>query len=206
MRHARRTSPWLLAAVSGAVFGVVCGVARAQAPAIPSMSSGSALPYTQAGYIGISGGRSRYDLATGPAGVGHDDSDSAWKITTGGYFHQNIGVEVAYLHFGRAHRLDGRTKGEGINLSLVGRAPLGERLELFAKAGTTYSRTSTTGLSTYGVRTGKNDGFGLSYGAGASWAFTPNIAAVLEWERHRLRFADSTSPTDMATVGLRYRF
>lgn len=206
MRHARRTSPWLLAAVSGALFGVVCGVARAQAPASPSMPSGSALPYTQAGYIGISGGRSQYDLATGPAGVGYDDSDSAWKIATGGYFHQNVGVEVGYLYFGRAHRLDGRTKGEGINLSLVGRAPLGERLELFAKAGATYSRTSTTGLSAYGVRTGKNDGFGLSYGAGASWAFTPNIAAVLEWERHRLRFSDSTAPTDMATVGLRYRF
>ena len=30
MRHARRssTSPWLIAAIGGALFGVVCGVAR----------------------------------------------------------------------------------------------------------------------------------------------------------------------------------
>jgi opacity protein-like surface antigen len=192
--------------VSGAIFGLVCGVARAQAPASPDMPSRSALPYTQAGYVGLSGGRSMYDLSTGPAGVGFDDNGNAWKLATGGYFHPNVGVEVGYLHFGRAYRLGGRTRAEGINLSLVGRAPLGERLELFAKAGTTYSRTATSGDPGYGLRTGKNNGMGLSYGIGASWGFTPNIAAVLEWERHRLRFADDTAPTDMATVGVRYRF
>ena len=47
---------------------------------------------------------------------------------------------------------------------------------------------------------------GLSFGVGASWGFTPNIAAVLEWERHRLHFADDTAPADLATVGVRYRF
>ena len=207
MRHVRRsTSPWLIAAISGALFGVVCGMARAQAPADAPMSSRSVLPFTQSGYIGLSGGRSQYDLATGPAGLAYDDTDTAWKLSAGGYFHRNVGVEVSYLDFGRAYRLDGRTKAQGINLSLVGRAPIGERLELFAKAGTTYSRTSTSAQPVYGLRAGKNSGMGLSYGVGASWGFTPNIAAVLEWERHRLRFADDTAPADMATVGVRYKF
>jgi opacity protein-like surface antigen len=210
MRHARRsnsTSHWLIAAVGGALFGVVCGIARAQAPAdAPLPSSRSFLPFTQAGYVGLSGGRSRYDLYSGPSGLAYDDSDTAWKLSTGGYFHRNFGVELGYLDFGRSYRLDGRTKAQGVNLSLVGRAPIGDRLELFAKAGTTYSRTVTSAQPVYGLRTGRDSGMGLSFGVGASWGFTPNIAAVLEWERHRLHFADDTAPADMATVGVRYRF
>lgn len=208
MRYGRRnaTSPWLLAAVSGALFGLLCGVVRAQAPADAPPPSGSALPFTQSGYVGLSGGRSLYDLSSGPAGLAYDDTDTAWKLSTGGYFHRNFGVEVGYLDFGRAYRLDGRTKARGINLSLIGRAPIGDRLELFAKAGTTYSRTSTSAAPVYGLRAGRNSGMGLSYGLGASWGFTPNIAAVLEWERHRLHFSDDTSSADMATVGVRYRF
>lgn len=210
MRHARRsssTSPWLIAAVGGALFGVVCGIARAQAPADASPSSSkSILPFTQAGYVGLSGGRSRYDLYSGPSGLAYDDRDTAWKLSTGGYFHRNFGVELGYLDFGRSYRLDGRTKAQGVNLSLVGRAPIGDRLELFAKAGTTYSRTVTSAQPVYGLRTGRDSGMGLSFGVGASWGFTPNIAAVLEWERHRLHFADDTAPADMATVGVRYRF
>ena len=76
----------------------------------------------------------------------------------------------------------------------------------FGKVGTTYARTRTNGYSNLGVQTGKDNGFGLSYGLGARWAFNTQWAAVLEWERHRLHFADGKANTNMTTLGVQYRY
>lgn len=168
----------------------------------------SALPYTHDGYLGISGGRSKYSLNGGPAGLGlgYDETDNAFKLYTGGYFHPNLGVEFGYLNVGKARRLGGDTKAQGFNLSLVGRAPLSEQFDVFGKIGTTYGRTDTSGLTATGANLGKEDGFGLSYGLGARWAFTPQWAAVVEWERHKFKFSDGDAPVNLTTVGLQYRF
>jgi opacity protein-like surface antigen len=166
----------------------------------------SVLPYTQNGYVGINAGQSRYDIRGGAGGAPFDDSDSAFKLYTGGFFHPNVGVELGYINAGKAHRLGGDTEAHGFNLSLVGRAPLSEQFDLFGKVGTTYGRTRTSGTSGLGVQTGKEDGFGLSYGLGARWAFTPQWAAVLEWESHKFKFSDGSDAVRMTTVGLQYRF
>lgn len=169
---------------------------------------GSVLPYTQDGYIGLSGGRSAYSLNGGPAGLGlsYDDSGNAFKIYTGGFFHPNAGVEFGYINAGTARRLGGETKAHGFNLSLVGRAPLTEQFDVFGKIGTTYGRTRTSGLAVTGAELGKESGFGLSYGLGARWAFTPQWAAVVEWERHKFKFSDGGEHVNLTTVGLQYRF
>ena len=180
--------------------------ANAGTPASGRSDRMSVLPYTQDGYLGISAGRSQYDLRSGPAGTAYDDSGNAFKVYTGGFFHPNLGVELGYINAGKARRLGGDTKAQGVNLSLVGRAPLGEQFDLFGKVGTTYGRTQTDGSSNLGVRTGKEDGFGLSYGIGARWAFAPQWAAVLEWESHKFKFSDGDEAVKMTTVGLQYRF
>lgn len=166
----------------------------------------SFLPYTQNGYLGLSAGASRYDIRPGPVGAPFDDGDTAFKITTGGNFHPHWGVELGYLHAGRADRLYGSTRAQGLNLSLVGRAPLGESFDVFGKLGTTYGWTRTTGSPGLGVATGKDDGFGLAYGAGLRWNFAPQWSAVLEWERHRMRFADGRGNVDLTTLGVQYRY
>ena len=188
-------------ASSSAASGANAGI-----PASGRSDRMSVLPYTQDGYLGISAGRSQYDLRSGPAGTAYDDSDNAFKVYTGGFFHPNLGVELGYINAGKARRLGGDTKAQGVNLSLVGRAPLGEQFDLFGKVGTTYGRTQTDGSSNLGVRTGKEDGFGLSYGIGARWAFAPQWAAVLEWESHKFKFSDGDEAVKMTTVGLQYRF
>jgi OmpA-OmpF porin, OOP family len=166
----------------------------------------SVLPYTHDGYVGISGGRSKYDLNSGNVGLESDNTDNALKLYTGGFFHPNWGLEVGYVNAGKARRLGGETEAHGFNLSLVGRAPLSEQFDLFGKVGTTYGRTRTSGFSGLGVQTGKEDGFGLSYGVGARWSFNPQWAAVIEWESHKFKFSDGDEAVKMTTVGLQYRF
>ena len=188
-------------------FAMVCAAGAVQAQSLGStMSERSFVPGTQAGYVGLNIGQSKYDLRSGIGGFAFDDSDTAFKIYTGGYFNPYFGVELGYLHAGEATRIGGTTKAQGLNLSLIGRAPLGEQFDVFAKLGTTYGRTRTSGFSGTGVATGKDSGFGLSYGLGVRWAFTPQWAAVLEWERHRFHFADGRSDVDLTSLGLQYRF
>lgn len=172
------------------------------------MDRRSIIPYTQDGYIGLSGGRSDFSLNGGPSGLGlsYDDSGNAYKLYAGGFFHPNVGVEFGYLNAGKARRLGGETKAHGFNLSLVGRAPLTEQFDVFGKVGTTYGRTRTSGFVAAGVPLGKDNGFGLSYGLGARWSFTPQWAAVVEWERHKFRFSDGGDEVNMTTVGVQYRF
>jgi OOP family OmpA-OmpF porin len=172
----------------------------------PNSERTSFVPYTQNGYVGISGGKSKYDLNGGPVGLDRDNSDNALKIYTGGFFHPNLGVEFGYLNAGKARRLGGDTKAHGFNLSLVGRAPLHEQFDMFGKVGATYGRTNTSGFAGTGVQTGKEDGVGLSYGLGARWSFTPQLAAVVEWESHKFKFADGKSNVKLTTVGLQYKF
>lgn len=206
MTSSSRIIPLALTLAFAAVGAQAQSTNSSYAPARADRTS--IVPYTQNGYVGISGGRSKYELNSGPAGFGFesDNSDSALKLSTGGYFNKNFGVEIGYINAGKVQRLGGDTKAQGFNLSLIGRAPLSEQFDLFGKVGTTYSRTKTSGFAATGVRTGSESGFGLSYGVGARWAFSPQWAAVVEWENHRFKFADANSDVKLTTVGLQYRF
>lgn len=166
----------------------------------------SLLPGVQRGYVGLSGGTSKYDLRSGSSGFEFDDSDTVIKLYTGAYFHPNLGLELSYLDLGKARRIGGRTSARGLNVSLTGRLPLTTQLDLVGKLGTTYGRTHTQGFGGFGVQPGKSDGFGLSFGAGLRWAFSPQWSAVLEWERHRLHFADGHSDVDTTTLGVQFNY
>ena len=56
------------------------------------------------------------------------------------------GVEIGYLDLGRIAREGGKTRAQGLNLSLVGKAPLASSFGVFGRLGTTYGRTETIGL------------------------------------------------------------
>jgi OmpA-OmpF porin, OOP family len=164
-------------------------------------------PYSTGGYIGFNAGRSDYDVSCGTGGQPCDDTDSAWKLYSGSMMNPNFGVELGLLSFGEVDRAGGSTRAAGLNLSLVGRAPIGERFALFGKLGTTYGRTKVSAAAGSGVNTGSESGFGLSYGLGASFDITQQWAVVLEWERHNLKFAGAgRDPIKATTIGVRYGF
>jgi opacity protein-like surface antigen len=58
-----------------------------------------------------------------------------------------------------------------------------------------------------GIASGNESGFGVSYGIGAEYVFSPQLSAVLQYDEHRLKFAGTGRDRVSATsVGLRYRF
>ncbi|RRS05201.1 porin family protein [Aquabacterium soli] len=164
------------------------------------------IPYTSSGYIGVSGGKP--DLKTAcAAGLSCDDPDSAWSVYLGGQFNPYLGLQLGYLQLQDADRNGGDTKVRGVNISLTGALPLGSNFSLNGRVGGTYGWTKTTVGAAVTAPSGNEEGFGVAYGVGASWDFDRHWSVTVDWDRHRLKFAgDEKKNTDIASVGLRYRF
>jgi OmpA-OmpF porin, OOP family len=184
----------------------------ASAQMMGSSSSGPWVRPPGSSYAGFNIGRANYSIPTGA--FASDTKDTTYGINLGSYFTNYAGVEIGYIDFGNATRGGGGTEAQGFNISLVGRFPFGERIgflgssfNLLGKIGTTYTRTETTSLVGSGIPRGKEDGFGLSLGVGAEYQFATNLSAVLQYDRHNVKFAgDQDEHIGVTSVGLRYRF
>jgi OmpA-OmpF porin, OOP family len=167
----------------------------------------SVLPWTRRGYVGLNVGRSDYgDLACG-VGFSCDDSGTRGHVYTGGYFNDWLGMEVGYMNEGKVDRSGGSTRAEGINLSLVGRVPLGSSFNAFGKVGSTYGRTRVSASPLSGITEGRERGWGPSFGIGAGFDFTNGSGIVLEWSRNDYHVpGGGRSNIDGASLGYVHRF
>lgn len=159
-------------------------------------------------YLGLNVGRSDFSsLSNGNGIFPSDNHDTVYGINAGSYFNKNFGLELGYTNFGKVARAGGDTKAQGVNLSLIGTLPLTTSFNLLGKLGTTYSRTDVSSSPFSGVASGNESGFGVSYGIGAEYSFSPQLSAVLQYDAHNMKFADTgRERIGATTVGLRYRF
>ena len=166
----------------------------------------SLIPYTRRGYVGLNLGKAEYDLACGSGGYACEDSELSGYVYTGGMFNDWFGTEIGYINTGKAERSGGRTRAQGVNVSLVARAPLGP-VNLFAKVGALYGETRVSSGFLSNVQEGKDRGWGASYGAGVGFDFTPTSGVVLEWSRNEFRFPGAgRQDVDSTSVGYVHRF
>jgi len=200
MKNSRLIRAGLLAA---AASFTLAGVAQAQsAPQTPTPS------YRAGGaYFDLNAGRSDFSLGNGVGVWDSDEGDTAYSAHIGSYFNDNVGVELGYTDFGSIKRAGGNTKARALSLSLVGKFPLSPSFNLLAKIGASYSDTDTSANPASGVATGSENGYGLSYGVGAEYAFTPKWSALLQYESHDVKFAgDNNERIGVTTLGVRYRY
>lgn len=170
-------------------------------------SMGSDLYGAGKSYIGLNAGESDFSLGNGTGVFGSERHDTVYNVYVGNYFSNNFGLELGYTDFGRVNRAGGRTKADGINVSLVGKLPLGDSFNLLGKVGTTYGRTEVSSAPGSGVVAGDESAFGWSYGVGAEYNFNPQWSAVLQYDEHDLKYAgDQRDRISAVTLGVRYRF
>ena len=194
-----------------AALRVVLSVVLAAAPALwlpaAAQTTSSSWFGTGHNYLGLNLGRSHYGVDCGGTALVCDTSDRSVKVTAGAMASDYWGVELGYMDLGRIARAGGKTKAQGLNLSLVGKAPVVQQFSVFGKVGTTYGRTETSAAVGSGVAAGTRHGLGLSYGAGVSWDFTPRLSATLEWDSNDFRFASGgRDPVRSTSLGLQYRY
>jgi hypothetical protein len=158
-------------------------------------------------YVELGIGKSDYSLGNGIGVFGSDQGDTSYSVRAGSYFNNNMGLEVGYTNFGTINRAGGTTKAQGINLSLLGKMPLNANFNLLGKIGTTYSYTDVSSNPASGVVAGSANGFGLSYGVGAEYVFSPQWSGVLQYESQDLKFAgDHNDRVGVTSLSARYRF
>ena len=160
---------------------------------------------TSYGYVGLNLGSANWgDSCDGFSGIFNcDDSAFAGKFYTGGLISRMVGVELGYVNFGRPDTQFGSWKAHGINASIVANLPV-DPVNLFARVGTTYGWTTTPGGA--GMRSGDDNGFGISYGAGIGFDVTPRFQLTAEWDRTRFNFVNGDQDLDMYSLGVRYKF
>jgi OOP family OmpA-OmpF porin len=191
------TTHWIvLAALAGAAAG-----AQAQSSTASQPTGWSLMPGTRSGYVGLNIGKPDHGLSC-VAGFDCDDPNAGAYVYTGGFFNDWVGAEVGYAWLGRTDRAGGRSRAEGINLSLVLRAPLG-RASVFAKGGTTYGRTRVSADLLSGVESGSKSSWGPAYGVGVGYDFGTRSSVVLEWMRHEMKFP-GTGRRDVEMTGIGY--
>jgi len=201
-----QTSSRSLVQLSRALLGAAVLLGAAQAA---NAQSYAPMTGNGASYIGLSGGPSDFSRSRGGIGLfNNGDHDTAYSLMAGSYFiNPNVGMELGYTNFGSVARGGGDTKAEGINVSVIGKLPVGNSLNLLGKVGTTYGRTDVSANPASGIRSGSESGFDWSYGVGAELVINPQWSAVLQYDEHYLKFAGASSERiTTTTIGARMHF
>lgn len=188
--------------IASALLMSMVGIASAQSTMDNRSTSGNQ-------YIGINGGPSDFSRANGGNFLFPNDSNNtAYGIAYGNYFaNSNAGVEFGYTNYGQVSRGGGNTKAEGINISLIGRLPVGSMFNLTGKIGTTYGHTDVSANPASGLRTGSESGFDWSYGVGGELLISPQWSAVVNYDEAYMKFPGTDSKKiATTTIGARFHF
>lgn len=193
-----------------------------------------ALAQNGQGYVSVGAGVSKFavdDCDALPAGFSCDESGFAWNVRAGYYVFPWLGLEGAFVDFGKAAvpgvllnpppgtvaiPADSDLRASGFAASLVGRVPLGP-LSVMGRVGWAAVTGKFTGnaaaqdvatgaVQYFDARTRETTGQ-LVYGAGVSFDFARGVTARLDWDRTKAE--DGLNPkfdVEMITAGVAYRF
>ena len=159
------------------------------------------------GYAGVSGGQSKFRTDCAATNVfSCDQRDTGWKVYTGARISEIFGAEIGYTDFGTINANGGDTKAWAVPITLTAGIPLGDRFAIFAKGGGLFGRTDIDASPATLVDTGHKNGWGWTYGAGASMKVAQHWDIRVDWDRYQLDFVGGSKDVDMATAGVQFRF
>src|SRR3569832_274073 len=155
-------------------------------------------------YLGSNLGRGFLDTTQCASTVLFCDSrDRSSQLYAGTMFSKHWGAELGYLDTGRVAATLGESRTQGLSLSLVARTRILDSLAVFGKVGTAYGRSDTSVMGN-SAAPGAEQSFGLAYGGGLSWNFSPRLSATFEWGSYDLRLPGG--PVRSTSLGLKYSY
>lgn len=153
------------------------------------------------GYVGFNVGKTDWGTSSDP---------TSFSLIGGYFFAESFSAELAYTDFGSASgfaELNGESffgdlDGSGWRLSAVGRLPVGESFDLFAKLGVML--WDIDGDVSFADRSGRvgTDGNDFVFSIGGSYHITEAVVSTLEYER----VTGDLDGLDTLSLGLFVRF
>lgn len=168
------------------------------------------------GYLSAAGGLSQQDADCGDTDR-CDKSGTAFRLAGGYRFNSLLGIEAAYLDFGKSTassdlpgfgRVEGEAKVNGPGLALVLFAPVASQLDLQARLGVANMKVKLRGRLNNGpwVDAGSETKAAFWGGLGLSYAFTPSLAGNVQWDGTQGEFEGDKARVNAFTIGLTLRF
>ena len=161
------------------------------------------------GYLGASAGETKFrnECSRTITQFECDRKDTGFKVYAGGKMNEVLGMEIGYTDFGRIRVLGGETEAWAVPVTLIAGVPIGERFNVFAKGGGLYARTDVwVDIRDSISERGEKNGWGWTYGAGATFSITPQLQVRADWDRYKLDFVGGRRDVDMLSAGLQFRF
>ena len=161
------------------------------------------------GYLGASAGEAKYRSSCNRTVTLFqcDTKDTGFRIYAGGKMSEVLGLEVGYTSFGTISVLGGETEAWAVPITLTAGMPIGNRFNIFAKGGGLYARTDVSvDLNDSLSARGSRNGWGWTYGAGTTFAITPNVMLRADFDRYKLDFVGGRRDIDMLSAGVQFRF
>ena len=195
----------LIAALSTAALGAFASPAPAQ-PSDTSLTMPYQKEFWTTGHAGIELGRSKLDIGC-PAGATCDERANAFKAFAGGRFNNVFGGEVSFLQTNNfdfsGPGTSGNLKMQAVNFGLLAGVPFGpsRNSSVFGKLGVLWGHTK--------VGSDSQNGWGGSYGLGATIGVTRDWAVRLDWDRYRFKLpggGGDRENIDSLLIGAQYTF
>jgi OOP family OmpA-OmpF porin len=159
------------------------------------------------GYVGASAGESKFEQECRSNNIFNcDRRDTGFKVYAGGRMSEVLGFEIGYTDFGRVRGSGGDTDAWAIPLTLTAGIPLGPRFNIFGKIGGLYGRTDVTASASTLLDTGHKNGWGWTWGGGATFKVTQNLDVRVDFDRYKLDFVGGRRDVDMLSGGVQFRF
>jgi OOP family OmpA-OmpF porin len=115
-----------------------------------------------------------------------DEKDRTWKVSAGYRFHRNIAIEAGYVDLGKYSAGLGGTNvrfdAKAFELLAVGIVPVTQAFSVYGKAGLArWDVDAAISGTTFRI---SENGTDFTFGVGAQYDFTQNLAGRLEWQRY----------------------
>ena len=157
-------------------------------------------------YLGLNLARSRMQACSSTA-LTCENKQPAAQFYSGTMLGNFWGVELAYSDTPRIARTAGDAPAQGLTLSLLGKTQLMPSVGLYGRLGTTYGRSEPSAPAAARFGPSADRRFGLSFGAGLSFDFTPQLSATLQWDSTEASLVSGgRDPVRSTSLGLKYRY
>ena len=200
-------------------FAAVCSTS-VMAQGAPGWYIGGNLGGTRADFNNDSVNRSLVGQGFTVNSTRTDNRSNGGKVFGGYQLTPNFAVEGGYFDLGRfnygstttpAGSFNGSTRVNGLNLDLVGMAPLSDRFSVFGRVGAAYAQNrgsfASTGFVPLNTSNPRRNDTNLKVGLGIQYAISEALSVRAELERYRISDPiRNRGNIDMASIGLVYSF
>ena len=159
-------------------------------------------------FVDLSVGHATYATSCGNvAGLTCSRGTTSYSLTGGNMITENVGIELSAMNLGKADAAGGSVIARGINLSAVGRIPLGDSFAVEGKVGPTYGVTRVSAVEASGLASGRAKGVGVGYGVALDMNVARGWHGSVGWEQHDFKFVgQGRQAVKNVTLALGYTF